>query len=107
MLRVSDSGIDSLAHALEAPGCNVNTVYLSSNQISSKGVICLANSLKKYKNPLTIDISDNKLVSRAGVAAFVDAKVHLDYLLLKLFKVRTFSSFSFPKCVQLFFYVAL
>lgn len=86
--RRTDVGIDALARALEVLGCSVNAMYLSSNQISSKGVICLANSLKKNKNALTIDISDNKLVSRAGVAAFVDAKVHLDYLLLKMFKVN-------------------
>jgi len=87
---IGDTGLSALSDALiNSPNIGLKALYLASNNISSKGVIALSKALKAFKNELLVDISDNKLVSRTGVAALcVDIDVMLDYVQLKLFKKK-------------------
>jgi len=87
---VGDIGLSAMSDALlNSPNIGLKALYLASNSISSKGVIALSKALKTFKNEILVDISDNKLVSRTGVAALcVDIDVMLDYVQLKIFKKK-------------------
>jgi len=84
---IADAGVIALASAIEKRDGQIKELYLASNQIGSKGVAALGYTFSVIASELTVDISDNKLVSRAGLAAIVDAKVKIDYMLLKLQKL--------------------
>jgi Ran GTPase-activating protein (RanGAP) involved in mRNA processing and transport len=91
---VGDAGLIALSASIEQTDNTLKELYLANNQISSKGVAALGHAFRKIKGDLTVDISENRLVSRAGIAAIVDAKVKLDYMLLKLYKAEGSASIS-------------
>jgi len=82
---ITDDGAECITKALRTQRTGVETLTLASNQLSSKGVLSLAQALKDAKRDLTVDISDNRLVTRQGFAALFKEDAELDYL---LFKVR-------------------
>jgi len=82
---ITDDGAEAITRALKTHKTGVETLTLASNQLSSKGVFSLAAALKETRRDLTVDISDNRLVTKQGFASLVKDDTDLDYL---LFKVR-------------------
>jgi Ran GTPase-activating protein (RanGAP) involved in mRNA processing and transport len=87
--NISDVGAEYLSAAVCTFNVELDELMLGSNAIGTKGCIALANALKHGEGSMSLDLSDNKLISRRGYTALLEVDEHLDFVLLKVKRLET------------------
>lgn len=87
---IGDEGAKALADAIETKKTGIVSLDLSYNSVSSKGVEHLSKSVKATagEGSLEIDLCENKLIGRNGLASLMDADFALSFPLLKVLRAE-------------------
>jgi len=82
---VGDNGMMAFTKAMLSSSFKVENLDLSFNQLSVKSLNSLPESILALTIPLSLDISDNPLLTRYAVAAFLaaDSPVSVDKFKIK------------------------
>jgi Calponin homology (CH) domain/Leucine Rich repeat len=81
---ITDQAVRYLVTALEHKSCSVHLIDLCNNEISSEGVVSLADLLKRTHRNISIDLSENVLIGQKGVQALLDTQLPIKYSKLML-----------------------
>jgi Ran GTPase-activating protein (RanGAP) involved in mRNA processing and transport len=82
---VGDAGMAALTKAMLSPSFKVENLSLAFNQLSVKSLNSLPESILALTVPLSLDVSDNPLLTRYAVATFLaaDSPVSVDKFKIK------------------------